>query len=300
MNSFVHLLLWLGLAFSAPQSGTPALAPASQPQYAGSQECATCHEDLSNAFRKNTHIRLDRPVASETGHACESCHGPGKEHAESADITKIRSFKTLTPQRSASFCLDCHQKDATHSNRLFDVHTRKSVTCTSCHSVHNAAPRTNLLTKTTTDLCASCHPSARARFNRPFSHNIKADIMNCASCHAPHGGSSPVRPQLLASHANDNSCLNCHGDKRGPFTFEHMPMKFEGCAGCHEPHGSANPRMLVRSEVRQLCLECHTNSKSTFGRTPPAFHDLRSERFRNCTICHTKIHGSHTNAAFLR
>ena len=62
--------------------------------------------------------------------------------------------------------------------------------------------------------------------------------------------------------ANEPGCLNCHGDKRGPFTFEHAPVRFEGCSTCHEAHGSANPRMLVRREVRFVCLECHENHRS--------------------------------------
>jgi hypothetical protein len=66
--------------------------------------------------------------------------------------------------------------------------------------------------------------------------------------------------------------------------------------------------MLTRHEVMFQCLECHANIAQQGGRTntgalggvPPAFHDLRSPRFRNCTICHIKIHGSHVNKAFLR
>src|SRR5262245_11418833 len=244
--SYLALLLFL----LARSPGQPA-AQQAVPEYAGSQECATCHEDLSNAFKTNAHITLEKSLKT-AGQACESCHGAAKEHVESADIAKIRSFKTLSPQRSASFCLDCHQKEQTHANRLFDVHSRKSVTCTSCHSVHNAAPRSALLSKPATDMCASCHMAERARFNRPFAHKVKGWEMTCVSCHSPHGSSSPVRVQMLSSHGNENSCINCHGDKRGPFTFEHMPVKVQGCAGCHEPHGSSNPRMLARSEVRQL------------------------------------------------
>ena len=58
--------------------------------------------------------------------------------------------------------------------------------------------------------------------------------------------------------------------------------------------------MLNRPEQRFLCLECHTNSLTTLGGTPPAFHDLRSARFQNCTSCHSKIHGSYVNRVFLR
>src|SRR5262249_54740155 len=89
-------------------------------------------------------------------------------------------------------------------------------------------------------------------------------------------------------------------DKRGPFVFEHAPVRFEGCSACHEPHGSANPRALTRAEVAPVCLECHAilpaAAAKTPGVVPPAFHDLRSPRYRNCTICHQKIHGSYADS----
>ena len=79
-------------------------------------------------------------------------------------------------------------------------------------------------------------------------------------------------------------------------------MKTDGCWACHEPHGSANPRMLTRHEVRLVCLECHSNIAvgKTVGGVPPAFHDLRSPRYRNCTVCHAAIHGSQSSPALLK
>jgi hypothetical protein len=54
-------------------------------------------------------------------------------------------------------------------------------------------------------------------------------------------------------------------------------------------------------------LECHANlptapaaTTSVIGVIPPAFHDLRSPRYQNCTICHQKIHGSHVDRNLLR
>jgi hypothetical protein len=58
--------------------------------------------------------------------------------------------------------------------------------------------------------------------------------------------------------------------------------------------------MLIRSNVSQLCLECHTTTAGFAGSSPPAFHDLRTARYRNCTVCHSKTHGSFVNRDFLR
>jgi DmsE family decaheme c-type cytochrome len=122
-------------------------------------------------------------------------------------------------------------------------------------------------------------------------------------CHNPHGSVRPAMGQSFA--ANEPACINCHGDKRGPFTFEHAPVRFEGCGSCHEAHGSANPRLLVRQQVRLVCLECHANlarvTKNPFaGTVPPAFHNLNDPRYQNCTVCHQKVHGSYVDRNLIK
>ena len=52
--------------------------------------------------------------------------------------------------------------------------------------------------------------------------------------------------------ANEPGCFTCHGDKRGPFTFEHGPDRFSGCSTSHTPHGSSNARMHDRPQVQQV------------------------------------------------
>jgi len=42
------------------------------------------------------------------------------------------------------------------------------------------------------------------------------------------------------------------------------------------------------------------NKTGTLGVVPPAFHDLRSPVFQNCTVCHQKIHGSYVDRNLLR
>jgi DmsE family decaheme c-type cytochrome len=147
--------------------------------------------------------------------------------------------------------------------------------------------------------CAGCHAAQWASFQRPYKHRLPEGAMSCDDCHNPHGSFQPKMMQTVRS--NQPGCLKCHGDKAGPFTFEHAPVRTEGCSACHEPHGSANPKMLTRQEVRLVCLECHSNlpqpkaSAAPLGTVPPGFHDLRSARYRNCTLCHVKVHGSYVD-----
>jgi DmsE family decaheme c-type cytochrome len=107
----------------------------------------------------------------------------------------------------------------------------------------------------------------------------------------------------MVAAAGQPSCFNCHGEKRGPFVFEHAPMRTDGCSACHEPHGSANPRMLIANQQRVVCLQCHANlgvAAPDLGGTPPAFHDLASGRYQQCSVCHISVHGSNVSHQLLR
>jgi DmsE family decaheme c-type cytochrome len=286
-------ILWGGALLAAPQD----------PAFAGSETCQTCHEDIYKALLKSPHGKVEQDSRRGwKGRACESCHGPGQKHAESADATAIRNPLKLTAAAADKVCLTCHLNQPTHVGRLQSSHAKDQIPCTTCHSVHGSAGLVQRKIEAINTQCGSCHTGAAAQFSRPFHHKVPEGAMSCVDCHNPHGSLQPRMMQSFA--ANEPGCIACHGDKRGPFTFEHAPVRFESCATCHEAHGSANPRMLVRQQVRQVCLECHANLptvKSTVsGVVPPSFHDLRSPRYQNCTICHQKIHGSHVDRNLLR
>jgi DmsE family decaheme c-type cytochrome len=286
---------------AAPAPASPAPATS-----AGMDTCQICHEDIVKAFTKSPHDILDTDAhRGFAGHACESCHGLGGKHAESADPVDIRNPAKLTAAAADKVCLTCHLNQPTHVGRLESSHAKDHVACTSCHKVHANGPD-GLVARSAEQInvqCAGCHQNVWAQFQRPNHHKLPEGSMSCVDCHNPHGSIRPAMAQSFA--ANEPGCLNCHGDKRGPFTFEHEPVRFEGCVACHEPHGSANPRMLTRQEVRLTCLECHANlptmkTNSTIGVVPPSFHDLRSPRYQNCTVCHQKIHGSYVDRDLLK
>jgi DmsE family decaheme c-type cytochrome len=295
---------------SAAQSAEKA-KPAAAATYVGSEACQACHEDIFKAFARNPHQVVEKVKARGwQGKACESCHGPGSKHAESVSPDDIVNPAKLDPAKADRACLKCHLTQPSQANRIRSAHARNDVSCVGCHTMHKEGPgggepgfaprKPAAINKQ----CASCHSPVWAEFQRPHRHKLNENAMSCVDCHNPHGSFLP-KLQKTAS-ANEPSCLKCHGDKRGPFVFEHAPVRLEGCKTCHEPHGSANPRMLTRHEVRFQCLECHANvgaaaaQSGTLGGVPPAIHDLRSPRFRNCTICHMKVHGSQVNRALLR
>jgi DmsE family decaheme c-type cytochrome len=139
--------------------------------------------------------------------------------------------------------------------------------------------------ETTVALCYRCHPAVRSTFALPERHKVPEGVVSCIDCHQPHG--TPDRAMLR--DGEQRTCFRCHGEVEGPFVFEHFGLTLEGCQSCHEPHGSANRHLLRYQQVAQLCYQCHAST--------PASHVQPS--FRDCTRCHTAIHGSNTQAFFL-
>jgi DmsE family decaheme c-type cytochrome len=283
-----------------------AAAALAQTPFAGSATCQVCHEDIFKAFTKTPHSSVETDIKRGwQGRACEACHGAGLKHTETISAEEIRNPGKLSAAAADKICLGCHLNQPTHVGRIQSSHARDQVSCTACHWVHENGGRTMVArgAAAVNRQCSGCHVIVWAQFQKPHHHRVPEQAMSCLDCHNPHGSVRPVLARTFA--ASEPGCFNCHGDKRGPFAFEHAPVRLDGCGACHEPHGSANPRMLTRQEVRLVCLECHANLptvrvNSTVGVIPPAFHDLRSARFQNCTVCHQKVHGSHVDRNLLR
>ena len=298
----VLLLFWqfhvLGAAGQAKQQShlkdTPPSPdpPVSPSDYVGSETCATCHSEESKKFDSNPHAKLALEHGGK-GVTCESCHGPGKAHVESGgDKTKIFDPATATAKAVDATCLGCHA--GTHPNFLRSPHAKAGVSCVACHTVHQAAPETVLLKAKQPALCFQCHTDIKPAFDMPFHHKVNEGLVTCSDCHDPHG---TFGNNNLKSTADQNAiCTKCHTETRGPFVYEHAAVKAEGCLGCHTPHGSQNARLLNMPNVNTLCNQCH--SPVSAG----TVHGMNagSSELTPCTSCHTYIHGSNINPAFLR
>jgi DmsE family decaheme c-type cytochrome len=282
--------------------------------YVGSDACKTCHAAVWNQFFRNPHyksIASGKESPENTG--CESCHGPGKAHIEAhGGKATIIAFSEVGPEKTLDACLRCHAQTLSRANIRRSAHTQADVVCTNCHSIHGSkAPRFLLAKQQQTELCYSCHTTVKAQFSMPFKHRVNEGSVQCTDCHNPHGTFAASWGMGVRSHmvdqkeGNEQACLKCHADKRGPFVYEHASVRIDGCQTCHMPHGSTNPRMLTRPTVFTMCLECH-NGAGTFGISNngvihlSATHNMADPRYQNCTTCHVRIHGSNADALFMR
>jgi DmsE family decaheme c-type cytochrome len=259
----------------------------------GSDVCATCHADVAKKFdATNPHSKLALEHGGK-GVTCESCHGPGRAHVEGGgDVTKIVQLNKLSAKDLSATCLGCHA--GAHPNFDRSPHAKAGVSCISCHSIHTPEAEAKLLKVDQPKLCYQCHAEIKPQFSQPFHHRVDEGLMKCSDCHDVHGtfGANNVR-----STADQNAiCTKCHTETRGPFVFEHAAVKAEGCVGCHTPHGSQNARLLNVPNINQLCNQCHSPvSGSTVHGINAGSADVTP-----CISCHTMIHGSNVNPAFIR
>ncbi|MBI2817334.1 MAG: hypothetical protein HYX72_10370 [Acidobacteria bacterium] len=302
--------------------------------YVGPEVCSGCHSDQAQQLQKTPMAVLLTEKYPVEQRGCEACHGPGKAHVDALSegnpdfATLIYSFARHTPQENAIRCLTCHQekrllggKEKDEKQSLFhrSRHLGAGVTCIDCHDPHllpqkeTAKPglplqtafnvrrisaerdwlNNRLLRQTEPTLCYSCHQERQADFQLPVRHRVNEGLVKCTDCHNPHG---TLMQKELKGTFTEHVCYSCHVEKRGPFVYEHAPVRVEGCLACHTPHGSINRNLLIRRQDRQLCLECHVSPQAVNVPHPRGGFQTAGE----CTRCHIEIHGSNYQPQFLR
>lgn len=289
----------------AGQNPPPAGANLPADNYlVGIEVCGACHADKKAFFDRTPHTALlSDPRFGPEQQGCEACHGPGGFHTRLAgDPSQIVNPRKLPARAVAAICTTCHVEQSVRRSPYHTEHDPDAVGCNDCHSPHQEHTNPYLLVTEGAGLCLTCHREVAPEFRKPFHHKVLEGGMSCRDCHSGHGARNTVEARRSAEGLNA-LCATCHADKHGPFVFEHLALKRseDGCVTCHAPHGSVNNRMLVRASVFQLCIQCHSEIGLSKDFTKGVFpHDLGNARFRNCTTCHTEIHGSNTSRVFLK
>lgn len=290
----LSLLLFILLCFSS------AGMTAAESSYAGTDACATCHEEIYNGYTQSLHgIQTDsRTPGAQSG--CETCHGTGAEHANEGDGKVVGGLITFGRDSATSLekkneiCLQCHN----NGNQVMwqgSSHDSRNLACMDCHSIHSGHPK-NLVKHRQTEVCGQCHKNIMAQLKRQSHHPIREGKIMCTDCHNPHGS---VTESLLASNYINEKCWECHAEKRGPYLWDHAPVS-EECVTCHTPHGSTHSKLLV-SKAPFICQRCHSNSRHpgtlyalSTDEAGESVYNVRNNRifYRSCLNCHVMIHGS--------
>lgn len=266
----------------------------------GADTCLGCHDDPATLALFRGRHAVPSDSRGPFGHGqlqCEACHGPGGNHAARVRRGEERpppaiSFESGTATDAAGqngTCLGCHSADVGfgwHGGS----HDSNDITCAGCHVSH-AASDPVLQTATQPEVCFDCHQLQRSETLKAFAHPLVEGKMGCSGCHSPHGDTTDL--QLVRQTVND-TCFQCHAEKRGPYLWEHEPAA-EDCGLCHAPHGSNHPGMLTQ-RAPLLCQSCHSQSGH-----PSIAHDadgiaaVMPSQFllgQSCMNCHEQVHGS--------
>jgi DmsE family decaheme c-type cytochrome len=262
--------------------------------------CLACHEEGSQLSGKlhRAHGQTADARSPMGSDGCASCHGTSAAHVgKPREFPADRLFtakSTLTSDQKNEACIGCHTGGHQKGWSLSE-HAAADITCVSCHNIHGAVdPVQERISQS--DICLDCHTEHRANQMKFSRHPTKEGVVACSDCHNAHGGKGP---SLLTEATVNETCYQCHTEKRGPMLFEHEPVQ-DNCSNCHTPHGSVNDNMLV-TRAPLLCQQCHIASRhpgtNYINESELATLDVRLVG-KSCMNCHGQVHGSNHPAGF--
>ena len=240
------------------------------------QNCQQCHgSQIRTAFSSDK----GKYISSYTDLSinCESCHGPGKEHANLMQYGKsiiqgytgIKSLKILSKQESVEVCAQCHAlkdmiKPGYSPGKDFqDYFSTK-------FAMLGGNP---------------FYPDGRIKAfgyqqNHVFSDCFINGSMTCVDCHNPHSNEyQDVNRIPLKGKFDNGQCTSCHMAKASNIvehTFHKQESEGSLCTSCHMPftqhkavgktikfaradHTISIPRPLVDQalNINNACQQCH-------------------------------------------
>lgn len=283
----------------ASSSQSPAAAGETPYTPNGADTCLACHSspEVLGIFQTKHAAPADPRSPFGRGQLqCESCHGAGGLHAtmqqvdgKLARVIDFDADSAASAETQNGMCLGCHTADtgfAAHGG----AHEDNNVTCAGCHQLHSTTD-TVLATSTQAGKCYVCHTQSKSDSFKAYAHPLREGKMTCTGCHSPHGSTTE---KLLVRQTTNDTCYQCHAEKRGPFLWEHAPVA-EDCATCHDPHGSNQPAMLVR-RAPLLCQSCHSQSgHPSIAQDAGGLAGGAPSQFllgQGCMNCHSQVHGS--------
>jgi mono/diheme cytochrome c family protein len=192
----------LGVPRTEPASLVAALGrPMSRDE---TLQCFSCH---TTGAVIGTKLHLEKAVP---GVSCESCHGPGGEHAAAGRAGLPNKDKIFNPSRlngddiSQEVCGSCHRSaedifskpglDGLNNVRFQPYRIFKSkcysddkrISCTACHDPHESV---KIDAKFYDTKCLACHQAGSKMTQKSLPgatvQGCRVGVKDCASCHMP-------------------------------------------------------------------------------------------------------------------
>lgn len=119
--------------------------PEESGQTVGNDRCRSCHKAEVIEFGKTAHARLKK--ADQAAMGCETCHGPGKAHADAEEAAHGDEAKTAAANKlifsfhgsakeNAGKCESCHISSKQQEMFSHSGHAAHGVSCNNCHTTH--------------------------------------------------------------------------------------------------------------------------------------------------------------------
>lgn len=205
-------------------------------------------------------------VAEEMNVGCESCHGPGSRHWESAGQGKhIVSLSLLTPEREAMVCGQCHSRPkgalgtdspVNSAGMMMIAGTKRSEFLTSYATTQLDGAASDFYADP--DMHSKSHHQQYSDFIRSGLYKNATQLVTCATCHDPHRKAANARQ--LRADPTDNAalCGVCHESQSSNLsahlTAQSMPTAHDGeaaCVDCHMPKtaktGAGEPGAVLQA-----------------------------------------------------
>lgn len=223
------------------------------------QTCGSCHV---------TGLNTETWDFVEFGVGCESCHGPGGEHA--ADPYNTEMYKKVDDQ----VCGACHSRGTSPDGYSFPATYRPGDTLT------------DHFTFTTDESAVWADGSARDHHQQYMDWQLgskmqKSGFVNCTTCHSVHdNGQTDTQLNLPLN----DLCLQCHADKKQ--LISHMPYHEQAsqnrdflCSDCHMP----------KMATSAVPYDIHNHSFLQPNPDGTLEHGGLDAMQNSCNTCHTGI-----------
>jgi len=267
--------------------------------------CASCHQPIAKNYKLSLHYTnagmkngvrprfspqeakaFDAKVFEQS---CRSCHAScGDCHVKSPIISGVNlglmAGHKFVRKEEAKTCALCH------GGRVYpeftgeyggnaDVHYQKGMSCSDCHKA------------------AEMHGDGTAYAGR----REVAGRPSCAACHPSGSEKTDKAKEAHADHGDKVSCSACHSS-----------AEYRGCASCHLGEGAtSSPQFILGDNPRKpgqlTTLRLVPTVRGTFekaGIAQASFDELpnlwdavphntkkRTERTRDCAVCHAEKRG---------